>query len=86
MKVSTLYGIVIKTKDGGETMNSFMKEESAIKEGERITQEAKELSEKGKIAKGLRIYLSELDYSIQKNRILSNHLIDENSKLLFESL
>lgn len=85
MIVDAVYGVVIVGADGGQRMNSFGEEDAANREGERIVREAKELQEKGKLARGIKIYLSVLDYSKKKNLILSERLVDENSKLLYES-
>lgn len=80
MKVSTLYGVVIQFENGGQNMNSFLKEESAIEEVEKVIEA---IGESGR--KGLKVYLSELEYGKYNNRLLTNELINSESKLVFNN-
>lgn len=78
--IKTLYGVVLKSKDGGVRMNSFLIKESALKEAEETIKAIKSSNKKG-----FKVYLSELEYDEYKNRILSNNLINDESELLFEN-
>lgn len=77
--ITTLYGVVLKRKDGGVNMNSFLIKESALKEAEETIELIKSSNKKG-----FKVYLSELVYDEYKNKILSDNLINDESELLFE--
>lgn len=80
MRIKTLYGIVVEKGNGGQTLDSFLKKESAIKRSEEIINHIKEND-----IKNIKVYLSELDYDPQRNLLLSNKLINSYSKLLFSN-
>lgn len=75
-----LYGIVIEFENGGQQMENFLKEESAVKEGERVV---KAVIDSGR--KGLKVYLTELPYDKYNNRLLTSDLVNEGSRLLISS-
>ena len=80
MKIKTLYGVVIKFNNGGENMDSFLVKDSALDKAKEIINFIK-LNNK----KGIKVYLSELEYDEYNNRILSNSLISNQSELLFNN-
>lgn len=80
MRVSTLYGVVVQFENGGQNMNSFMKEESA----KNNIKEVIDHINKSKL-KGMKVYLSELEYDEYKNSLLSSSLINEYSELHFQN-
>lgn len=80
MRIKTLYGIVVEKDNGGQTLDSFLKKESALQRSEEIINHIKKND-----IKNIKVYLSELDYDLQRNLLLSNKLINRNSKLLFSN-
>lgn len=80
MSTTILYGVVIQYSDGGQQMNSFLKEGSALSKAEEVISIIKNSNKKG-----FKVYLSELEYDHYKNLILSESLVNEDSELLFES-
>ena len=80
MKTKTLYGVIIKFSNGGENMESFLIKDSAVKKANEIINLIRSSNKKG-----FKIYLSELEYNEYKNRILSEHLINDESELLFQN-
>lgn len=80
MKIDTLYGVVLRFPDGGVNMNSFMNKNSALAEASKLINQIN-ISNK----KGLRVFLSELEYDEYRNKILSDSLINDDSQLLFEN-
>ncbi|GIN69522.1 MULTISPECIES: hypothetical protein [Bacillus] len=80
MSIKTLYGVVLKSNNGGEKMSSFLFKDSALNEAEKLVSLIKSSSKKG-----FKVYLSDLEYDEYKNVILSDSLIDSNSELIFEN-
>ncbi|MCY9290937.1 hypothetical protein MOF05_21550 [Bacillus haynesii] len=80
MNIKTLYGVVLKSNNDGERMNSFLSKDSALNEAEKLVNLIKSSSKKG-----FKVYLSDLEYDEYKNVILSDSLINSNSELIFEN-
>ncbi|XAG95964.1 hypothetical protein U7128_000028 [Bacillus phage KKP_4050] len=80
MSTTILYGVVIQYSNGGQRMSSFLKEDSALSKAEEVISIVKNSNKKG-----FKVYLSELEYDNNKNLILSESLVNEDSELLFES-
>ncbi|AGK86903.1 hypothetical protein FDJ58_gp095 [Bacillus phage SIOphi] len=80
MSTTILYGVVIQYSNGGQQMSSFLKEDSALSKAEEVISIVKNSNKKG-----FKVYLSELEYDNNKNLILSESLVNEDSELLFES-
>lgn len=80
MKISILYGVVVKSNNGGENMDSFLIEKSALNRANEIIDAISSSNRKG-----FKVYLSELEYDEYKNRLLSSSLINDDSELLFEN-
>ncbi|MCY8318783.1 hypothetical protein ABE060_01375 [Bacillus rugosus] len=80
MNIKTLYGVVLKSNNDGERMNSFLSKDSALNEAEKLVNLIKSSSKKG-----FKVYLSDLEYDEYKNVILSDPLINSNSELIFEN-
>lgn len=74
-----IYAIVSVAGNGGQTMDSYLKEESAINRSKEIIEHIKNNKREG-----YKVYLSELEYDSYNNRILSDSLIDDESILLFQ--
>lgn len=75
-----LYGIVVERQDGGQTMDSYVKKESALKRSGEIIKHIKDNK-----VKGMKVYLSELDYDKKENVITASSLVNEGSELLYKS-
>ncbi|MDP9675208.1 hypothetical protein J2W97_001191 [Paenibacillus jamilae] len=81
MRIGILYAIVLVFENGGQNMKSFEDEESAVSESNVLIDAIKKSKRKG-----LKVYLSELEYDKDKNDCLvESKLIDEYSELLFQS-
>ncbi|QQO40456.1 hypothetical protein 000TH008_28 [Bacillus phage 000TH008] len=80
MSIKTLYGVVLKDSSGGERMNSFLVENSALNEANNLVNIIKS---SGKT--GFKVYFSELSYDKNENVILSKSLVNSQSKLIFEN-
>lgn len=80
MSSHILYGIVVERNDGGQTLDSYLKKESALKRSEEIIKHIKDNR-----VEGLKVYLSELDYDKKENVITASSLVNEGSELLFRS-
>ncbi|ASB89346.1 hypothetical protein ACH95_22660 [Bacillus glycinifermentans] len=80
MNIKTLYGVVLKSNNGGEKMNSFLTENSALNEAEKLVNLIKSSNKKG-----FKVYLSKLEYDEYENVILSDSLIGNKTKLIFEN-
>ena len=76
----TLYAIVLVQPNGGQQWNVFLDEGKARKDAEELIN-AIENSE----IKRYEVYLSNLEYSTRKNRIMSDEIITDESELLYES-
>lgn len=76
----TLYTIITEDKSGGQSIDSYLKEDSALKKADEIIEHIKKSNRKG-----FKVYLSELDYDSRKNRILSDEIINNESELLFRN-
>ncbi|MCY9166553.1 hypothetical protein [Bacillus atrophaeus] len=79
-RIEILYGVVVKSSNGGVNMDSFLVEKSAVARGQEIVKAIKDSKRKG-----FKVYISELEYDEYKNRILSDSLINSDSRLLFEN-
>lgn len=79
-RISTLYSVVVQDSDGGQNMDSYSTEKSAVDRGKEIVDAIKTSGRKG-----FKVYLSELDYDLSRNIILSESLINGDSELLFEN-
>jgi len=75
----TLYAVILVSSNGGQRMNFFTSEEKAREDAEDLINELKDTKKEWKV------YLSYLDYSPKKNRIMSDEIISDESELLFES-
>ncbi|WP_405169333.1 hypothetical protein [Paenibacillus sp. FSL H3-0286] len=81
MRIGILYALVLVFEDGGQNMRRFADEESAVSESNDLISAIKKSKRKG-----LKVYLSELEYDKDKNdRLVEANLIDEYSELLFQS-
>lgn len=79
MNADVLYCVVVR-RNGGDQMKSFTKEETAVKESDKLVKLATENN-----LKNIEIYYSELWYDRHKNKILSDKLVDEDSELLYQA-
>ncbi|WP_311078248.1 hypothetical protein [Paenibacillus polymyxa] len=81
MRIGVLYAVVLVLDNGGQNMKSFEDEESAVSESNDLINAIKKSKRKG-----LKVYLSELEYDKDKNdRLVGSKFIDEYSELLFQS-
>ena len=80
MTKSYLHCVVVVFSDGGQNMNSFEKESSAIENSKEIIEHIKL-----KNLKGMKVYLSDLPYDYRKNLLLTSKLVDADSELVFSS-
>lgn len=80
MRTDILYGVVVVSENGGQNMNSFLKEESATSNANEIIEAIKKVKKKN-----MKVYMSQLEYDSYNNRLLTTCLIDEYSELLFQS-
>lgn len=79
MKITILYGVVLKFADGGMRLGKTSKdEESAIANCNEIINEIKK-----KRVKDIEVYISQLEYDENKKCIVANKFIDEYSELLY---
>ena len=76
----TLYAIVLVQPNGGQQWNVFLDEGKARKDAEELINVIKNTGNKG-----YKVYLSYLEYSTRKNRIMSDEIITDESELLYES-
>ncbi|WHF25332.1 hypothetical protein QJS65_10770 [Bacillus altitudinis] len=79
-KISTLYSVVVQNSNGGQNMDSYLIEKSAVDRGKEIVDAIKASDRKG-----FKVYMSELDYDLSRNKILTDSLIYSDSELLFEN-
>ncbi|MGE6627809.1 hypothetical protein [Bacillus pumilus] len=79
-KISTLYSVVVQSSNGGQNMDSYLIEKSAVDRGKEIVDAIKTSGRKG-----FKVYFSELDYDLSRNKILTDSLINNDSELLFEN-
>lgn len=80
MQTTIIYAIVMKDKDGGMNMKWFDTKEQAKYEGMIVTKLLKQSA-----VKNIKAYLSELEYDTKEDKIVSESLVNKDSKLLFES-
>jgi len=74
-----LYGIVVENSGGGQTLDTYVKRESALDRAEEIIRHIKSNNIEGR-----RVYLSELEYDRARNVLTESSLIKKDSKLLYE--
>lgn len=81
MRIGVLYALVLVNEKGGQNMKRFEDEKSAVSESEDLINAIKKSKRKG-----LKVYLSELEYDKDKNDLLvGSKLVDEYSELLFQN-
>lgn len=80
MQTTIIYAIVMKDADGGMNMKWFDTKEQAEYEGMIVTKLLKQSA-----VKNIKAYLSELEYDTKEDKIVSESLVNKDSKLLFES-
>ncbi|PYY28325.1 hypothetical protein [Paenibacillus illinoisensis] len=79
MKITILYGAVLKFAEGGIRLGKTSKdEESVIANCNEIINE---ITKKG--IKNIEVYISQLEYDENKNCIVADKFIDEYSELLY---
>jgi len=74
----TLYAVVLVSPNGGQRMNTFDDEGKARVGAEELI---KAIKKSGK--KGYTVYLTPLEYSPRKNRIMSENIITNESEILY---
>ncbi|MCM3273052.1 hypothetical protein [Paenibacillus elgii] len=79
MRISILYGVIVKFADGGMRIGgTFSDEENAIVKANELINEIKK-----KEIRNIKVYISQLEYDIDRNCIVTKNIIDEYSELLY---
>lgn len=75
-----LHGIVTVKNNGGQRLDTYHKELTAIYKANEIISHIKNNQ-----IKGITVWMSELNYNSYKNRILDSKLINDDSVILYKS-
>lgn len=73
------YGMVLVDDNGWEIAEIFMKKETALIEINKMKRTFEKVGHKG-----TKIYLSQLSYDVNSNKILDNQLVNQSSQLKVE--
>ena len=79
MAITTIYGVVLRHDDGGEQLKSFDYEEEALVEAENLVEDLKRQH-----IRGCSVFVSELEYDEDRDLIVSDHLVDGTSRVIYE--
>ena len=77
MGIEIVFGVIVRDGDGGDQLRTFDYEEEALEEARNVVDDLKraQLFE-------YKVYVSELDYDVDRDLIVSDRLVDENSRLI----
>lgn len=77
MGIESVFGVIVRDGDGGDQLRTFDYVEEALEEARNVVADLKraQLFE-------YKVYVSELDYDVDRDLIVSDRLVDENSRLI----
>lgn len=77
MGIERVFGVIVRDGDGGDQLRTFDYEEEAVEEARNVVADLKraQLFE-------YNVYVSELEYDVDRDLIVSDRLVDENSRLI----
>ena len=77
MGIEIVFGVIVRDGDGGDQLRTFDYEDEALEEARNVVADLKraQLFE-------YKVYVSELDYDVDRDLIVSDRLVDENSRLI----
>lgn len=77
MVIERVFGVIVRDGDGGDQLRTFDYEEEALEEALNVVADLKraQLFE-------YNVYVSELEYDVYRDLIVSDRLVDENSRLI----
>lgn len=77
MGIESVFGVIVRDGDGGDQLRTFDYEDEALEEARNVVADLKraQLFE-------YKVYVSELDYDVDRDLIVSDRLVDENSRLI----
>lgn len=77
MGIESVFGVIVRDGDGGDQLRTFDYEEEALEEARNVVADLKraQLFE-------YNVYVSELDYDVDRDLIVSDRLVDANSRLI----
>lgn len=72
-----MFGVIIRDGDGGDQLRTFDYEDEALEEARNVVADLKraQLFE-------YKVYVSELAYDVDRDLIVSDRLVDANSRLI----
>lgn len=77
MRIESVYGVIVRDGDGGDQLRTFDYEEEALEEARNVVADLKRAQ-----LFDYKVYVSELDYDVARDLIVSDRLVDENSRLI----